>query len=74
MVPYSTCESAAIAVTHVIFALFAVVVALTALIQVWAQDFPALDMKTPRSSAAWKKRVKRFRLGDRGQLIGTSNG
>ncbi len=47
---------------------------MTALIQVRAQDFPALDMKTPRSSAAWKKWVKRFRLGDRGQLIGTSNG
>ena len=34
VVPYSTCESTAIAVTQVIFAVFAMVVALTALIQV----------------------------------------
>jgi hypothetical protein len=39
VVPYSTWESAAIAVTHVIFAVFAVLVALTALIHVCAHEF-----------------------------------
>ena len=72
VVPYSTCESTAIAVTQAIFAVFAMVVALTALIQVWVQDFPALDMKLReprlRERSGWS------RLGDQGQLIGTSNG